>query len=112
MAAAAAPAPGPPSLISREVIEIYNQLVESGRWDIEEESTNPPEFRKSLQEVRELLTNEKTSLIYKAEFKIDPNSFTPLKNLVSSPSTSGSTSRKTLKRNSSRKSTFKHSKKH
>jgi hypothetical protein len=107
-----APAPGPPSLISREVIEIYNQLVESGRWSTDEDSTNPPEFMKSLQEIRELLTNEKLSLIYKTEFKIESNSFTPLKNLISSPLTAPSSSRKTLKRNSSRKSTFKHSKKH
>jgi hypothetical protein len=111
--AASPTAPGAPSsLISQEVIKIYNELVESGRWSRFNTSTDPPEFFNSLKEIREILTGETKTLSIKDDLVIDPKSFTPLKELLFPLPTSTPSSRKTLKRNSSRKSTFKHSKKH
>jgi hypothetical protein len=120
MAATPAPAPAPapatprasPSLISREVIGIYNELVESGRWSTYKTSTDPSGFFNSLKEIRELLTGETKNISIKDDLVIDSDKFKPLTDLVFSLTTSTAFSRKTLKRNSSRKSTFKHSKKH
>jgi len=108
------PTSGQVSLISREVVDIYNLLVESGRWNTEY-TTNPVEFRNTLIEIRKLLTGGDLESIphpTKTDLKITNASFLPLTMMITS--VIPASSRKTLKRShksSSRKQTYKHSKK-
>lgn len=111
----AAVEPGTPTFISREVVEIYNQLVESGRWQAGEILTTPPEFGKTLRELRKILTGEDTLSQFpnKDNYMLSSEEYPLLKDLISPP-TSSASSRKTLKRNrkaSAKKQTYKHSKK-
>jgi hypothetical protein len=111
----AAVEPGTPTFISREVVEIYNQLVESGRWQAGEILTTPPDFGKTLRELRKILTGKDTLSQFpnKNNYMLSSEEYPLLENLIAPP-TSPASSRKTLKRSrksSPRKQTYKHSKK-